>query len=192
MTHEPAQNAPETIRPAEALALLRRGEARLIDVREPDEFAAEHIDGARNLPLSRFDPASLAASGATPTIFHCKSGRRSREALTRAAAAGHTAARSLEGGIDAWKSSGFPTIALARAPIAIMRQVQIVVGAAVLAGSIAAWLISPWFLAVTGFFGAGLLFAGLSGTCALAAVLGVMPWNRALRAPAPTAACPIS
>ena len=39
-------------------------------------------------------------------------------------------------------------------------------------------LISPWFMALGAFVGAGLMFAGASGTCAMATMLAVMPWNR--------------
>jgi rhodanese-related sulfurtransferase len=101
------------------------------------------------------------------------------------AASGRGEVLSLRGGIDAWKAAGLPIAENRRVPIPIMRQVQLVVGAMVLAGSVLAWLVSPWFLALTGFFGAGLLFAGATGTCGLAAVLGLMPWNR-------VAACPAS
>jgi len=63
----------------------------------------------------------------------------------------------------------------------IMRQVQVVVGFMVLLSSALAALVSPWFLLLTGFFGAGLLFAGLTGTCGMAALLGRMPWNYPLK-----------
>ena len=42
---------------------------------------------------------------------------------------------------------------------------------------------SPWFLILTGFFGAGLLFAGLTGTCGMATMLAYLPWNRVFRTP---------
>jgi CHASE2 domain-containing sensor protein len=60
----------------------------------------------------------------------------------------------------------------------VMRQVQLTIGACVLAGSALAWFVDPRFVAVPAFFGAGLCFAGLTGTCGLAAVIGWMPWNR--------------
>jgi hypothetical protein len=58
-----------------------------------------------------------------------------------------------------------------------MRQVQIIVGTIILACTILAVTVSPWFLVGTGFFGTGLVFAGVSGFCGMAAILGVMPWN---------------
>ncbi len=65
-----------------------------------------------------------------------------------------------------------------RAVIPIMRQVQIIVGATVLLAVVLGVLISPWILVVAGLMGAGLLFAGLTGTCGMATVLRYMPWNR--------------
>jgi hypothetical protein len=60
----------------------------------------------------------------------------------------------------------------------MQRQVQIVAGSLVLAGLLLALLISPWFAAVSAFIGAGLVFAGASGWCGMAHLLGAMPWNR--------------
>lgn len=159
---------------------LSRGEAVLIDVREADEHARERIEGSTLVALSRFDPAAIPAAGGKRLVVHCKSGRRAAEACARLSASGRTGAVSLKGGIDGWKAAGLPVLGNARLPISIMRQVQIVVGVMVLVGSALAALVSPWFLLLTGFFGAGLLFAGATGTCGLAAVLGRMPWNRAL------------
>jgi rhodanese-related sulfurtransferase len=172
-----------TIREVDAAMLkswLDSGQATVWDVREPDEHAREHIPGSRLVPLSRFDPAAIAPSDGKRSVLYCRSGRRSAEAAQRLLSAGHPEVVHLKGGFEAWKREGMPAEINHKVPISIMRQVQITVGGGVLAGSILAATVSPWFLLLTGFFGAGLLFAGLSGTCALAAILGRMPWNRAL------------
>jgi hypothetical protein len=62
-----------------------------------------------------------------------------------------------------------------------MRQVQLVIGLCVLAGSALAWFVDPRLVAIPAFFGAGLTFAGASGTCALATMIGCMPWNKAAK-----------
>jgi hypothetical protein len=56
--------------------------------------------------------------------------------------------------------------------------VQITAGSLVLIGVILGFAVSPWFFALSAFVGAGLTFAGISGTCAMASLLTVMPWNR--------------
>jgi hypothetical protein len=70
-----------------------------------------------------------------------------------------------------------------------MRQVQITAGSLVLLGVALGALVSPWLYAVAAFVGAGLVFAGVTGTCGMARLLRLMPSNRALAAPgAPAAA----
>lgn len=163
--------------PAEVKAWIDQGSAVLIDVREPDEAAVERIECARLMPLSRFDATSLPSGR---VVFHCASGRRSLEAAARAGAKAEV--YSLTGGIKGWKAAGLPTERGVKLPISIMRQVQVTVGAVVLVSSVLAVMVSPWFALVAAFMGAGLLFAGATGTCALATVLGYMPWNAAFRA----------
>jgi len=162
-------------------AWLEKGEALLIDVREPDEHARERIVGARLVPLSRFEPRSLAGERGKTLVFHCNSGNRTAQAaeLLRM---NHGQAYQLEGGLQAWKRAGLPVIADRTAPLPIMRQVQIVVGSLVLLGIVLALLVSPWFMALSAFVGAGLIVAGVTGFCGMANLLRHMPWNRAREA----------
>jgi rhodanese-related sulfurtransferase len=163
---------------ATASQWLSSGAAVLVDVREPDEHARESITGSRLAPLSRLDPTAFPADGATKLVVHCKGGVRSAQAAARLVSARGTDVYSLRGGIDAWKAAGLPTQVNRSAPMPIMRQVQIVAGSFVLAGTVLAAAVSPWFLIITGFFGAGLVFAGTTGLCGMAALLARMPWNR--------------
>ena len=86
---------------------LREG-AVLIDVREPAEFDAEHIDGARLFPLSTFDPNQLPKD--VPLIFNCGIGKRSAMAVARVQQAGYAHDTHLAGGLAAWKAAGLPTV----------------------------------------------------------------------------------
>ena len=87
----------------------------------------------------------------------------------------------------AWRRAGLP-VREGRKRLAVDRQVQLIAGGMVLIGSALSALVSPWFLIVPVFFGAGLAFAGATGTCWLALVLLKMPWNRMAGAPAPAGA----
>lgn len=163
-------------------ALMDAGRVVVVDVREPDEHAKERIAGSKLVPLSRFDVSQVPMeSDAAGVVLHCKSGRRSAEAAARLLNAGRGTVTHLAGGIEAWKAAGLKVEGNTRAPISIMRQVQITVGLLLLAATALAALVSPWFLVATGFLGAGLVFAGASGFCGMAMVLGAMPWNRSLR-----------
>lgn len=162
---------------------LRSGEAVLIDVREPDEHARERISGARLAPLSRLDPSSLRihVEPGQRLVFHCRGGHRSAEAARAAAATAGLDIRivSMTGGIEAWKKARLPVAVDTRAcGVSVMRQVQMVIGGGVVAGAALAWLVHPAFLAIPALLGAGLVFAGVTGACGLAAVLARMPWNR--------------
>lgn len=157
---------------------LDSDQAVLIDIRESDEYAREHIPGSRLVPLSGFDTADFPKDHGKIGVFHCGSGSRTREAAPRILGTGFREVYHLGGGLQAWKRAGFAVTLNRRAPIAIMRQVQITAGALVLAGIVLALLVSPWFMALSGFVGTGLIFAGMSGTCAMANLLARMPWNR--------------
>ena len=167
-----------TIDVTRARRLLDQG-AVLVDIREADERAREHVPGARHNPLSRL--AAVDAAGAKAVIFHCRSGARTAANAQRLAAVTDCDAYVLEGGLEAWKKAGLPVTVDTRQPIEIMRQVQIVAGSLVLAGVALGVWVSPAFLAVPAFVGAGLIFAGSTGWCGMARLLALMPWNRRIQ-----------
>lgn len=155
--------------------------AVLVDVREPDEHARERIRGARLAPLSRF-PANLVRQEGQPVVFHCRSGSRTTAASEQLAAAAGGDGYILRGGITAWKAAGLPVLRDHHKPIEMMRQVQIVAGSLVLIGVGLGATVDPRFYALSGFVGAGLVFAGATGTCGMARLLALAPWNRAAKA----------
>lgn len=155
------------------------GDAVLIDIRESDEHAREHILGARLAPLSAIDAHDFDRDHAKAAVFHCKSGMRTQANAAKLLSRGFAGAYFLQGGIEAWKAAGFPVHANRAAPIEIMRQVQIAAGSLVLIGILLGWFVNPVFFALSGFVGAGLTFAGATGWCGMAMVLKAMPWNRA-------------
>jgi rhodanese-related sulfurtransferase len=150
-----------------------------VDIREPDEHARARIPGAHNLPLSRLAEAEIAVQAGKPVLFHCRSGARTAGASDQLAAkAGPCEAYVVEGGLDAWKSAGLPVAEDRRQPIELMRQVQIAAGSMIVLGVVLGMLVAPGFYLLSGFVGAGLVFAGVTGTCGMASVLRLMPWNR--------------
>ena len=168
-----------TITPARAAEMLRSGEALLVDIREADERARAHIPGSAHLPLSRLAEAELAVQAGKPVIFHCASGARTAQNAPRLGErAGGCEAFIVEGGIAAWRSAGLPVAENRKAPLPIMRQVQITAGSIVVLGVLLGALVAPGFYLIAGFVGAGLVFAGLSGNCPMANLLAAMPWNR--------------
>ncbi len=157
---------------------LKRGELTLVDIREADEFAREHIAGALSLPMSRVAAGGIDLEPHGNIAFHCRSGMRTQTNCATLASHVHGDAFSLEGGLDAWKKVGLPVKTDARAPMEIQRQVQITAGALVLAGAILAAVVHPAFVALSGVVGLGLFQAGITGWCGMARALAAAPWNR--------------
>lgn len=155
---------------------LAEQRVKVIDVREPMEYAGGHIAGSLNVPLSRITQADLPRG---PLVLVCHSGNRSAQALAQLMQQGHPhPLTDLEGGIPAWQQAGLPVRKLKNAPLPLMRQVQIAAGSLVLLGVILSQAVAPGWIWLSGFVGAGLVFAGVSGFCGMARLLAAMPWNR--------------
>ena len=167
----------KTISPVQAKELMSEG-AVLVDIRDADEHARERIPGATNLPLSQIKQGRPELEGPRGVIYHCRSGARTKanaEALKQAATC---EAYVVEGGLEAWRAAGLPVRLDRKQPLPLIRQVQIGAGSLVVLGVALGYLASPWFFLLSGFVGAGLLQAGLTGWCGMANLLQVMPWNR--------------
>lgn len=177
-TESSQSGAQRDLSPAQIESKLAGGHAVLIDVREDFEHAEERIEGANLHPLSKLDPDEVRRiAGDREVVLHCRTGDRSSKAAARLAEHG-LVAHQLAGGIEAWKASGRTVERSEGAPkIGVMRQVQITAGSLVLIGVLLGVFVTEWFLILSGFVGAGLMFAGLSGWCGMAMLLGKMPWN---------------
>ncbi|SBO42736.1 rhodanese-like domain-containing protein [Cyanobium sp. NIES-981] len=184
MTTTTAHTSPSGPTPAPAARLSPRELAdrlaakavHVIDVREPVEYASGHIAGSVNVPLAQLTRTELPGG---PLVLVCHSGNRSSRGLGQLLEQGHPApVMDLEGGIPAWQQAGFPLQRRAGAPLPLMRQVQIAAGSLVLLGVILSQTLAPGWIWLSGFVGAGLVFAGISGFCGMARLLAAMPWNR--------------
>jgi rhodanese-related sulfurtransferase len=152
----------------------------LLDVRTPAEFREVHVPFARNVPLERLDPREIGErQGQAPqaTVYViCRLGSRGAEACAKLRAAGVHAV-NVEGGTLAWDAAGLPVVR-GRKSIPLDGQVRIAIGVIVLASSLLAVLVHPYWIGLAAFMGAGLVFSGISGFCGLAHILARMPWNK--------------
>ena len=89
---------------------MNREKAVVVDVCSAEEFAAGHVVGARNVPLGELEAKLTGAvkNKATPLVLVCASGARSRRAVAMAKKLGYENARSLTGGMGAWRSANLP------------------------------------------------------------------------------------
>lgn len=174
-------NRLQTVNAQTLKQLLAQQAVRLIDVREPSEYAGEHIPDATLIPLSNFDARKIPQDDGKKLVLYCRSGNRSTMAAQKLFDTGFTAVTHLDGGLSAWKEAGYPTKINHNAPISLMRQVQIVAGSLVLISTLLGAFVSPWFLLLSGFIGLGLTYSGLTDTCMLAMLLAKLPYNQRSR-----------
>ncbi|MDR3408379.1 MAG: rhodanese-like domain-containing protein [Methylovirgula sp.] len=105
-----ARNRLQNLTPHAVRDVMGERRVLLVDVREPNEYAAARIPGAVLFPLSTFDPAALPSPEVCEVIFHCKAGGRSAKAVEMCLAKGIAHTKHLAGGFEAWKAAGLPTI----------------------------------------------------------------------------------
>jgi rhodanese-related sulfurtransferase len=153
----------------------------LIDVRTPMEFREIHVEGACNVPLDTLDPAlavrSRRAAADDPLYVICRSGGRGKQACSKFITAGFPNVVNIEGGTLAWAEAGLPVVR-GQKGISLERQVRIAAGLLVVLGTVLGYFTHPAFLILSGFVGAGLMYAGATDRCGMALVLAKMPWNR--------------
>jgi rhodanese-related sulfurtransferase len=168
-----------SVTPQEAQRWLAAGEAILIDVREPAEFAAG--PQAMSLPLGALPAALATLPGGRKRIFQCLSGARGTQACRLASEGSDEESFNLAGGIAAWQAAALPVVGGSGPRLSIFRQVQMIVGTMVALLVIIgfAGVTFAFAFALAGLLGAMLAFAGATGWCGLALLLGRMPWNRA-------------
>lgn len=95
---------------AQAVQLMNREKATVVDVRDAPEFAASHIAGSKNIPLADLEKqlAGAVKNKNLPLILVCRSGARSLGAAAVASKLGYAQAHSLAGGIEAWREAALP------------------------------------------------------------------------------------
>lgn len=157
------------------------GEVDLIDVRTPVEFREVHAEYARSLPLDSLDPRAIAADRGRhpdrPLYLICQRGNRSSKAVQKLVDAGIENVVNVDGGTSAWVAAGLPVVRGKNA-ISLERQVRIAAGSLVLLGALLGYFVHPYFIGLSAFVGAGLVFAGITDTCGMGMMLAKMPWNR--------------
>ena len=171
-----------TITPSELDGIRRRGTpVELIDVRTPVEYREVHAEPSRLVPLDELDPREVmeARNGTRddPLYVICRTGGRGRQACEKFLAAGYPNVVNVVGGTLEWERAGLAVVR-GKSAISLERQVRIAAGSLVVLGTALGAFVHPGFLALAGFVGAGLVFAGITDTCGMGMLLARMPWNR--------------
>lgn len=173
----------KTITPAQLDSRIQSGEKlHLLDVRTPAEHAEVHVPGVHLTPLDRLDPVQLAGEQGfakdQPIFVLCRSGSRAKLAAEKLEKNGFMNCNVVEGGTLAWAEAGLPVNRGTSKVIPLERQVRIAAGAIVLCGVLLAHFVNPALMWISGFVGAGLMFAGITDTCAMGMMISKLPWNQ--------------
>ncbi len=150
----------------------------LLDVREYAEFAGGRIKQARLVPLGEIEKRAYEFDHSQEIFVICRTGRRSAEAQKKLKVLGFENVVNVAGGFEAWKLEKLPFERDEKAPWALERQVRFAAGLLVLVGVLLSVFVHPYFVWVTGFIGAGLVFAAATDTCAMGMLIAKMPWNK--------------
>ncbi len=154
-------------------------QTRILDVRTPGEFDTERLPGAHNVPLDALPVhgPDICANVRDPIVLMCRSGQRARKAAEILSALGMQNLYVLDGGITSMVANGHPVLR-GTPRLSLERQVRIAAGALAATGGFLALLVNPLFAALPALVGSGLVFAGISDTCAMGLMLAKLPYNR--------------
>lgn len=170
----------KTITCQELSELANASDIELIDVRTPIEFREIHNVYARNVPLGSLAQKTVMESrrdNEAPMYVICQSGNRSSKACQAFVSAGYTNIINVEGGTNAWAAAGLPVVRGKKA-VSLERQVRIAAGFLVFVGTVLGIFQHEYWLGIPAFVGAGLMFAGITDTCAMGMLIAKMPWNQ--------------
>ncbi|MGB2599965.1 MAG: MBL fold metallo-hydrolase [Candidatus Omnitrophota bacterium] len=169
----------EMIPPKEAQELASKDPSvKLLDVRSVLEYSDVHIDNSINIPIdglsARLD--ELAKTKQNYIVF-CRTGNRSPMAADMLIQSGLQNVKVMEGGMTRWQKERLPVIK-GVGGISLERQVRIIAGLMVLAGTLLGLLVNKWFFAIPIFVSSSLTFAGITDNCLMGMLLMKLPYNK--------------
>ncbi|MEI7985448.1 MAG: rhodanese-like domain-containing protein [Armatimonadota bacterium] len=150
---------------------------QLVDVRSPGEYASGHVPQAINIPLEQLE-ARFGDFTEGQVAILCQSGTRAGMAC-KILNDHHDGLLLVTGGTQAWMDAGLPIVASSASKWSLERQVRLLAGMIVLVGAVLSVTVSPSWIYLAMFVGAGLTFAGITNICGMALLLGKLPWNKA-------------
>lgn len=154
----------------------------VVDVRTSAEVRAEPwLAAVVHAPIQELTSDTAPAkipNGVSTVYLLCQSGRRAEMAAEVLSGCHSAQCVIVEGGVEALKAAGAPIQSAQGGVMSLERQVRIVAGGLVFASVVAGFLLTPTAFFLAGFVGAGLVFAGVTNTCAMGLLIARMPWNR--------------
>lgn len=166
------------MKPEAVFKTLEESDVVAIDVRTPKEFESVNIEGSVNVPLDQIKKSSFISElpKEKELILVCRSGQRAGVAQKDLEVIGFSNTQVVEGGVMAWEKAGLP-VNKGMQTMSLERQVRIAAGFLVLVGALLGLFVHSVFFGIPVFVGAGLMFAGITDTCAMGMMIAKMPWN---------------
>ncbi len=158
--------------------LVNQADCQVLDVREYSEYESERLAGAQLVPLSALEQNAGVIDRTRQIFVLCRSGQRAAQAAERLSKLGFQHLTVVDGGMLAWSAAGLPVEKGVSKVWSLERQVRFTAGLIVLVGVLLTIFVHPYFIALSGFIGAGLVFAAVTDTCAMGMMLAKMPWNQ--------------
>ncbi len=155
----------------------------ILDVRTAAEVKSSHLPGSLHIPLHELTAQRLQQEiianrkNGSNIYLLCQGGKRAEMAATQLQGNIDAGLIVIDGGINALKAANIP-LNEGKGAISLERQVRIVAGFLVLLGVVLGFQVNAGFFGLSGFVGAGLMFAGITDTCMMGMLLARMPWNR--------------
>lgn len=173
----------QTVKATELFASGLPARQIMIDVRTPAEFRHLHLPKSVSMPLDALNVSEIMAlqrqRETDGILLICQSGQRATRAAEKLADEIASPVRVVEGGLNEIEKLGIElSPGNGKQVISIERQTRIAAGTLMLLGVLGSLWIHPGFLWLSGFVGAGLIFAGVTNSCAMGLLLARMPWNR--------------
>ncbi len=170
--------ALSAVPPAQAHGEVAAGKATILDVRGDDELREISVvaGDVKHIPLQSLGRSMDSLPHEQHYYILCRSGERADMAAMALMQHGFMNVAMIDGGILAWAKAGLP-VKKAPTVLSLERQIRTLAGCLVVVGALLA-LVSPWFLIIPLWVGAGLAFAGLSGHCFMAMLLMKLPYNK--------------
>ncbi len=150
----------------------------MLDVRTGGEYETVHIPDSINIPLDQLGEHAAQVAGIDrPVILVCQSGVRAEQAHSRLSQAGKGRLFVLDGGLNAWETAGKQVNRGQSNRWAMDRQVRFVAGLMIITAIVVSTIVPPlkWVAAAVA---GGLVYSAASNTCAMASILGRLPYNR--------------
>ena len=163
---------------------LKKADTCIVDVRTPAELHSTALPDSLHIPLHELTPQALQTTiknngkDSSKIYLLCQAGRRAEMAADQLTGNIDAELYVIDGGMNAIQQAQIPVVKTGKQVMSLERQVRITAGFLVFTGVVLGSTVNTMFYGLSGFVGAGLMFAGITDTCMMGRLIARMPWNK--------------